>query len=375
MNGKKVCLLLNYAPHYREEIFLLLEENLNATFFLGNETLAPNIKKMNYSLFRKTPVELRFTRIFKNFSWLRNSIPQVFKNEFETFIITGEPYCVSSWFVLFAAKINGKKILPWTHGWYGREKGLKKILKKIYFGLSNGVLLYGQYAREKMIEEGFPKEKLHVIYNSMHYSKQVRIRRTLEKSNVFRDIFGNNRPVIIFVGRITAKKKLNLLVDAFELAMKGNGKKFNVVLVGAGEHEVNHLTVAVEKSGFSAFWKFLGPCYDENLLGNYFFNADICVLPGEAGLTGIHSMGYGTPVITHNNLTEQMPEFEAIIPGVTGDFFIQESPESMADTIERWLDRFPEKSNFVSANCMEVIDTYFNPKYQLKIISDLIERS
>lgn len=35
----------------------------------------------------------------------------------------------------------------------------------------------------------------------------------------------------------------------------------------------------------------------------------------------MHSMMFGCPVITHNNFNWQMPEYEAIKPGITGDFF------------------------------------------------------
>ena len=49
---------------------------------------------------------------------------------------------------------------------------------------------------------------------------------------------------------------------------------------------------------------FYGACYDESKLGELIFNADLCVSPGNVGLTAVHSMGYGTPVITHNNFAQ-----------------------------------------------------------------------
>ena len=35
----------------------------------------------------------------------------------------------------------------------------------------------------------------------------------------------------------------------------------------------------------------------------------------------MHSLIYGTPVVTHNNFAEQMPEFEAVRPNVSGAFY------------------------------------------------------
>lgn len=52
----------------------------------------------------------------------------------------------------------------------------------------------------------------------------------------------------------------------------------------------------------------------------FIYNADLCVSPGNVGLTAMHSLVFGCPVITHNCFEWQMPEFEAIQPGITGDF-------------------------------------------------------
>lgn len=65
---------------------------------------------------------------------------------------------------------------------------------------------------------------------------------------------------------------------------------------------------------------FYGACYDEIKNAALIYNADLCVSPGNVGLTAMHSMVFGTPVITHNDFKWQMPEFEAIEPGKTGDF-------------------------------------------------------
>ncbi len=66
---------------------------------------------------------------------------------------------------------------------------------------------------------------------------------------------------------------------------------------------------------------FFGASYDEELNYRLIACSDCCISPGEVGLTAIHSLMYGTPVITHNNFDQQMPEYEAIIPKYNGDYF------------------------------------------------------
>ena len=74
---------------------------------------------------------------------------------------------------------------------------------------------------------------------------------------------------------------------------------------------------------------FLGAVYDEELIASLLWNADLCISPGNVGLTALHSMAYGTPVATHNDFAEQMPEYEAIIEGRTGFFFDRNSVDDL----------------------------------------------
>ena len=58
--------------------------------------------------------------------------------------------------------------------------------------------------------------------------------------------------------------------------------------------------------------RIIGECYSEETNAKLIYNADLCVAPGNIGLTAIHVMMFGCPAITHNDFKWQMPEFEAI---------------------------------------------------------------
>ncbi len=127
---------------------------------------------------------LKFQSLIGNFYWQRGAVSLSFK-PYKYYIITGEPYCLSTWIVLLLTWLQRKKTYVWTHGWYGDESLIKKGIKKLFFGLSNHVLLYGDYAREKMIRQGFNKSKLTVIYNSLDYDLQKNVRANLKSSPVY----------------------------------------------------------------------------------------------------------------------------------------------------------------------------------------------
>ena len=113
--------------------------------------------------------------------------------------------------------------------------------------------------------------------------------------------------------------------------------------------------------------RFVGAVYDEERLGRCYHAADLTVSPGKVGLTAIHSLTYGVPVITHGNLDEQMPEVEAITPGRTGDFFTQHDAEDLARVIAGWLGAGRDRE-MVTAACREVVAAKYNPLRQAELI-------
>lgn len=371
MTKSNICFILNFAPHYRKEIYLLLEKDLGVTFYFADKTLAHNLKKLDYALFSKHPVELKFYRIFKNFNWISGSISLPYKTTYKNYVITGEPFCLSSWLLMMVARFSGKKVYTWTHGWNGGEQGMKKLIKRTYLKLSHGHFIYGNYAKNLMVENGFDANKLFVVYNSLHHSEQKIIRSKLSFSNIYLTTFGNSFPNICFIGRLNRQKRLGLLLEAQTICEKQFGIKFNIIFIGNGPDE-KYLRDTTEKNRNAGSVCFFGACYNEEKLGELIYNADLCVSPGEVGLTAIHVLGYGTPVITHNNFVNQMPEFEAIENGITGYFFKEGDANDLALKINLWFKKFPSKTDDLVSDCFRVIDEKFNPSYQMKVFSEVL---
>ena len=97
------------------------------------------------------------------------------------------------------------------------------------------------------------------------------------------------------------------------------------------------------------------------------------VSPGKIGLTAMHSMTYGTPVISHNNLDKQMPEFEAIVPGMTGDLFEYNDVKDLSITIEKWLFAKTKRPEIID-KCINVIQENFSPESQVVAIESALDK-
>jgi glycosyltransferase involved in cell wall biosynthesis len=361
----KICIIYNFAQHYRTSIFQLIDLEYDCDFFFGDSYL--NIKKMDYSLLKGKVTEGPTKHIG---AWsYRPGIQKLLWRDYDAYILLGESRSLSTWLFCIRARLfhPRRKVYFWSHGWYGKESRAERIIKKLLFKLPNGgSFLYGNYSRELMIKEGFNPEKLYVIHNSLAYDEQVAIRKQLTASPVYKEHFGNENPNLMFIGRLTHIKKLDQVLRAMA-QLKDRGQNYNMTFIGGGETQKELQKLSSELGLEKNVW-FYGPCYDEKKLSELIYNADLCVSPGNVGLTAMHAMVFGTPVLTHNDFPHQMPEFEAIHEGETGAFFKIDDVASLAEGVAKWFAEKGDKREDVRKACMKEIDENWTPQFQIEVL-------
>ena len=358
----RTALIYNFAQHYRTNIFTLMDNEMDIDFYFGDHYL--NVKKMDYTLLKHKVTEVRNIH-FGPLIWQKKTI-QLAWSDYDAFIMLGEPKCISSWVILLLSRIFGKNFYFWTHGWYGYEGWIKRFIKRIYFGLADGIKLYGEYARQLMLKQGFRSEKLTVIHNSLAYDTQITLRKNLQNKHTFYKHFSNTYPTVVFIGRLTEVKKLDQLLKAQSICHKEDCL-FNVTFIGDGTQETSLKDLTQKLNLQDRVW-FYGPSYDEKELSQLLYDADLCVAPGNIGLTAMHAMSFGCPCISHNNFKMQMPEFEAIKEDITGAFFEYDNVEDLARVITHWLETHKNDREEVRNACFREIDENWNPHQQLEII-------
>lgn len=348
---------MNYASHYREAIYKMINDELKVDFYFGDSKNL-SIKKLDFNSLSNFKKEL-VTYEYRNFIWYVGSLHILCKN-YDTIVLTGDLRVLNNWIILVLARLTGKRVYIWTHGWYGREGKAKKFLKKLFFNLSNKIFLYGNYAKELLIAEGLNAAQLIPVFNSLNYDKQLMVRSRLKNTSIFKDHFQNDYSIIIFIGRVQKSKSLEQILDAM-LLLRDQCLFFNFVLIGLEESSYDFRNEVFLRSLHDNVWLF-GPCYDEDVIGELIYNADICVSPGSIGLTAIHSLMYGTPVLTHNDLTMQGPEFEAIKEGYNGAFFKKNNVKDLSEKI-----KIVVEAQFSKEQCFEVVDIIWNPHNQVEL--------
>lgn len=364
--GNRLCCIFNVAPHYNAPIYKLMDKELGCDFYFGDRIHMP-IKLMNYEDLKGYKSTLKYIPLLFNFYWQKGAVSLVFK-PYKSYMLTGEVYCLSNWVILLGCFFSSKKVMLWSHGYYGDESRIKKLIKKIFFKLSSHIFLYGDYALNLMIKEGFHVSRLTSIYNSMDYEKQLEVRTNLKPGIVFKNRFKNNNPILIYIGRIQKSKRLDLLIEAIK-RLKEEEFYCNLVIVGE-EAESTGIGNLIDQCNLNqSVWQF-GACFDEAVIGELIFNSDLCVSPGSIGLTAIHSLMYGTPIITHRNFSKQGPEFEAIQEGITGCFFEENNVAELSLSIRKWLLDNSRNRESIRQNCYSIVHEKYNPNKQIEVFKN-----
>ena len=362
---QKLCLIYNTAPRYREAVFRAIDVEYDCDWYFG-ETKT-DIKEMDVSL-------LKIVKYYKTIGnpsrlyWKKGLLKLLFRKEYQNFFMLAEVRSITDYLFFGIASLlfPKKRIYIWTHGWYGKEKGIIAKLKLWQFKKVAGSFVYGDRAKRLLIEKGIPEETLFAIHNSLDYDKQKSLRESIKPSEFFREHFKNDYPTIIFIGRLTKVKKLDMVIEAL-VKLKNKGDMYNLVFVGDGVERENLENKTAAMHLQNNVW-FYGACYDEKKNAELIYNADLCVSPGNVGLTAMHALVFGCPVITHDNFAWQMPEFEAIQAGITGDFFKMDDVEDLTNVISHWFVSKQKQRDEVRKACFKEIDTKWNPYYQMEVI-------
>jgi len=249
-------------------------------------------------------------------------------------------------------------------------------VRRLLYRLAMGHLLYGEHAKSLLIAKGFPAERLHVVYNSLDHAAQESIDRSITDQDrfAFRNSLGvrADHGLVAFTGRLQPVKRLDLLLEAIRV-LGTRGRVVHAAVVGKGAHQPV-LEELCRTSGIQDRIHFLGESYDDRYLGLVLGSSDLCVIPSGAGLSIMHALAFGTPVILHDRTAEHFPEWEAVQDGVTGFYYRYGDTMDLSIQIERAIFPHPRKADLTQA-CREAIADRYNPRMQVKLIEDAVSAS
>lgn len=379
----KVLLATPTIAHYRSALYhtLLCGEVVKSQYFItADSQSSPNGAKViernkldKTSMFfqRWSPHE----RVHLPFGllWQRKFIRQVISDEFDVVIMLGNAKYLSVWLALVIRRLKGGKALLWTHGLLKPDKGLKRLIRISFYSLAHGLLLYGNRGKRLVKESGLRNRQLSVIYNSLDYFSQSQLAKRISEEEIiqFKSQLGidSNAEVLITTGRLLPRKKIDLIIEL----LPSLNKDRNVFLIVVGDGPAMEPLKGLA-SALNVLEKviFFGACYEEITLARLMKISDVYVLPSHAGLSVIHGLTYGLPVVTHDNFNLQPPEVEALEDGVTGSLYNYGDSGSLHKCILNWLDKVRNNNSEVALACQKIIEERYSPEAQARFIDKAV---
>lgn len=364
----------NCIPHYRARVFELLSQrnDVHFTVVADPEPDTPYLKTLSGDEGRSIRTTYAKTHIIHlpripDIYWQPRVLLMVLKQRPDAVIALGSPYSLTAWALLIAGKVLRIPVLLWGHGLLSDETGPKWWLRRLLYRLASGQLLYGEHGRDLLQRKGFDVKSLYVVYNSLDFDAQTKIaaEQSDDQISEFRRSLNivQGEGLVVFTGRLQPIKRLDLLLEAVaRLAQRG--RRVHVALVGEGGERSN-LEQLAGSLNITDLVHFLGESYDEHYLGLVVGASDLSVIPSGAGLSIIHALVFGTPVLIHDRVEHHGPEWEAVIEGKTGFFYRYDDVENLAAKIEQAI--FPVSVRGAMAEaCKTVIFEKYNPHRQVE---------
>lgn len=347
---KKVLLVQPILSHYRESLFKLLTNDNQIEFKIiagkelnGIQVFNSNTNKIEASLINNSYQIKGYKFYFQRgiFKEIRTYKP--------TNIILGGPdfHFIStlllSFYIVFFTKT---KLHFWSHGYSKNNSIIKHKITQFLFKNAASLLTYEQEGKENIfLRMGIDKNKIFVVKNCLNDSDYGYNFNTITNKP------DSTRLNIIFSGRLTKLKRVDLLIEAIEILVR---KKVDLEcnIIGDGECKME-LVELTSNLGLNDYVKFKGALYDKEV-ERYFLKSNIFVLPGKVGLSIVHALSYGLPIVT-TSLPIHSPEVAILKQDKNAFFFKGASSENLAETLLICSNLLLNKENSISNNCIESI--------------------
>ncbi|MDW3056448.1 glycosyltransferase family 4 protein [Vibrio sp. 1978] len=330
----KVIVQQPALPKYRLPLFSKISENseINLKILYSTDDSLPSFKGEGFS-----------SRVVKNYSlpflglmWCPSQLESAKKSRCDVLILPWNIHYLSLLPTLLRARLNGVKVILWGHGYSKRESLVKKTLRDFIGKMATSVLFYDKVTAKRYVDSGWNKERVNVALN------------TLDTSPVNRafDYWNNNARLtkfkrehdllecstILYVGRLYPENNVEVLFNALAF-LKQESLNIKLVIIGKQNNYADELKQLAHDLGIKKSVQFVGEIYEEEELAPYFLSSDLFCYPANIGLSIIHAMAYGLPVLTGDKISAHNPEIHALKNGENGFLFNDNDSLALKDKI------------------------------------------
>lgn len=335
-------------PHYRLDFYQRLAAALSAHFAVY---YSPS--ELNHPFDDDPPVwmhQIGPTRPISPGLWWQSGVMSIPLRRRDVLVLSGNLRWLSTLALLAKARLRGVRTIWWSHLWSATSRRLGLVLRLVLMRCAHEVLFYtdrevGEY--RSMLLGRLDRRAIHALSNGININPVVALRQPYRASD--------RKPAILFVGRLTRKADLDLLLHALRNPALAESR---LEVVGDGP-EASDLRKLAVRLGIANRVVWHGAITDEAKLAPIANECRLFCYPGAVGLSLVHAMAYGLPTVLHGNRWHHMPEIAAFSAGETGLSFHEGSTESLAKAIGQLIND-PAALDRMSANAIATVKVAYN---------------
>ena len=381
MNEKiRLAIIQKICPAYRVSVFMDLAQRFDQIVFYGRgETTGvhQNAKDLNglksRRLFTLSHSIVSSTREFY-LSWFPSLMWHLIRYRPQVVLTEGTTNMPNNVFIFLYAKLFRVPVIWWDAGRDmrkkpGRWRRWTGGIVELFIRWSDVCLGYGEMAREYFLSLGKTSDRIFVARNTVNVQQiQADLQKVSnEDLQQLRDRLDlNDKDVLIYVGGIEERKRIDLLIDALAAIQKQ--RPHTALLVIGDGRKTESLQQYVDKLGVPNV-HFLGRITSG--LAEYWRVSDVLVLPGQATLAINQAMAAGVPVVSVNT---GGPEYENIIPEQTGYLVPPNSLQKLTASVLKILNDTRLKQQ-MSKNAREAMTDRLNMQSMVGDIAQTVVRT
>lgn len=280
-----MILVLNIVPVYRRDFIVSLLEK--GTKIYAGDLIAQRIKRYD----DKRIVILKNYTIFGN--WFIQKLPVVlFRRHKEKLVFTGDLRNLSLLaYLIYNRLFLSNKVVLWTHGLRYSRSFIIGTYFNLFYSLSDELYLYSNDGTTGLWN--YLRSRVKIIGNTINTVNHDINQYTSTGS---RDV--------LFLARIEPRKQLELAIEA--LASISSEYSVSLHVIGDGELLDYYKDKALR---LGVHVNFYGSVYEQRAISRIADQCCAMIIPGDIGLSAVHALSMGLPVITHNKSSKHGPEF------------------------------------------------------------------
>lgn len=359
----RVAICQPLIPAYRVPVFNSLggQKLIKLTIYSGgNQGSLQTIEEESegYNIIKSNIIEINIAK--HTLKWQTDQIKAVMSREYDVVILPWDSGYLSLLPSLILGKLKGVSTILWGHGYSKRQNIVTDKIRNFIGQKADAVLLYNKSTRLALIDAGFTQSKIFVAQNALDarpISTAINSwSRDIEKLNEFKKSYGlMDSKVVIFVSRLEKENRTNMLLYAFNKVIQeiDNSK---LVIIGDGSDKVNLENLAKEL-GLKNNVIFTGAIYEEIEIAPWMMSACVFCYPVNIGLSIIHALHYGLPIVTSNAIEQHNPEIDSFQEGVNGFLYQDGSVDDMSHKLLSIL-KSSSLKNKLSAGARGIINDF-----------------